>query len=208
MDWHAWHTDYDADTPLARRLILVQARIREALAASPAGPIRVLGMCCGDGRDILGAVGGQPAAARIRGRLVELDADLAARARALAARIASGLEVVTADAGWTDAFAGAIPADIVLACGVFGNISDADVEGTVRHLPMLVGPGGSVIWTRHRHEPDLTPAVRGWFVAAGFSELSFETVPDSFASVGVHRLVGPALPFASGIRLFEFTRTA
>ena len=90
----------------------------------------------------------------VRGRLVELDPTLAARARAAAP---AGIEVVEADAGTTDAYAGAVPADLVLLCGVFGNIADDDVEATVRPSPMLCAPARRSIWTRHRRPPDLTP---------------------------------------------------
>ena len=33
-------------------------------------------------------------------------------------------------------------------------------------------PGGHVVWTRHRRPPDLTPAIRADFAAAGFTELA------------------------------------
>ena len=115
------------------------------------------------------------------------------------------LEVVVADAGLTDSYVGAVPADLVIVCGVFGNISDRDVEATVRAMPSLCSQGGAVIWTRHRHEPDLTPAIRRWFADAGFAEQAF-TSPgiDSFA-VGVHRLNGPGVTLSAGRQLFTFT---
>jgi hypothetical protein len=208
VDWHAWHGDYDRDTPLARRLGIVQLRIRELLTASAGRPLRLLSICAGDGRDIVGALDGQPGTTLVSGRLVELDPDLAAAAQQRIALAGLTLDVLRVDAGSTDAYAGAAPADLVLACGVFGNISDADVRTTVRALPMLVAPSGTVIWTRHRGEPDLTPAIRSWFSDVGFAELAFTPVPDSLASVGVHRLTGPPIPFEPGRRLFVFTRTA
>ncbi len=56
-DWHEWHTAYDrADNPLTRRLAQVQEYIRVALDAAPPGPIRVVSMCAGEGRDILGVL--------------------------------------------------------------------------------------------------------------------------------------------------------
>jgi hypothetical protein len=207
MDWHAWHRDYDGDTPLSRRLATVQAAIRSAIASSTQGSYRVLSMCAGDGRDIFGALEEHPGAARVTGRLVELDRDLATAARDRAAALGLDFEVVTADAGSTHAYSGSVPADLVLACGVFGNISDVDVERTIRTLPMLVADGGVVIWTRTRRAPDLTPQVRSWFLDAGFAELSFTSVPDSLASVGVHKLVGSLIPFEPGRRLFTFIRT-
>lgn len=102
------------------------------------------------------------------------------------------------------AYAGAVPADLLLVCGVFGNIADADVERTVTHLPELCAPGATVIWTRGRFAPDLTPTVRSWFTRSGFTEEAFIAVSDSLASVGVHRLERASQPFRAGVRLFTF----
>jgi hypothetical protein len=193
-DWVRWHEQYgDPDAPLSQRLAVVQRWIRRALDA---GAATVVSACAGDGRDVLGARSDVP----LRGRLVELDPGLAARARAAAP---PGIEVVEADAGSTDAYAGSVPADLVLLCGIFGNVSDDDVRTTVLAAPMLCAPGATVIWTRHRREPDLTPSIRQWFADAGFEEVAFEGEAGSYA-VGVARLVEPPIPFQLGRRLFTF----
>jgi hypothetical protein len=69
---------------------------------------------------------------------VELD-PRNATAAAQAARAAglSQLEVVTGDAALTDNYQGVAPAEIVLACGLFGNITDPDVERTIAAMPQL-----------------------------------------------------------------------
>jgi len=206
VDWVAWHADYDSDTPLRRRLEIVQRHIRARLDESDGSPIRVIGICAGQGRDLLGAVDGHRAAAGVKGRLVELDPRLAAEARRRCAQLGLGdTEIVVGDAGTTRAYEGATPADLVLACGVFGNISDRDIERTVRALPMLCAPDATVIWTRHRRPPDITPVIRGWFRDAGFEEIAFEPVPDSPGSVGVARLTSTPAPFRRR-RLFRFHR--
>ncbi len=204
-DWVAWHAAYDEDTPLHHRLRAVQGRIREALLDRPPGPIRVISACAGEGRDLLGALVDHPRAGDVHGRLVELDHELAATA---AANAPPGIEVVSADAGSTDPYVGAVPADLVLVCGVFGNISDEDVERTVRALPMLCARNATVIWTRHRRPPDLTIDIRGWFAAAGFEPVTFDA-PMAFEwSVGVHRFVGDPEPILPGHRLFTFVTAA
>jgi hypothetical protein len=90
---------------------------------------------------------------------------------------------------------------------VWGNVTDADVQNTIKHLPELCAPGATVIWTRGRFEPDLTPAIRGWFEQAGFTELAFATVPGSTQSAGAHRLMAAPLPFVPGQRLLTFLET-
>jgi hypothetical protein len=203
-DWFAWHSRYaEPDSWLSRRLAVVQARLAEALDRCGPGGIQVVSMCAGQGRDILGVLARHPRAGDVAARLVEADPRNAGLAREGAARF-SGVEVAEADAGCTDAYAGAVPADIVLACGVFGNVPDGDIHRTVAAFPRLCAPGAAVIWTRHRMEPDITPQVRDWFRSAGFAEEAFSVSGDGFMAVGAHRLTGEPMPFQAGQRLFSF----
>ena len=112
-----------------------------------------------------------------------------------------------ADAGITDVCAGAVPAGIVVVCGIFGNITESDIQATVAALPSLCEPGALVVWTRHRRAPDLTPAIRSWFREAGFGEEAFDVSRDGFMSVGAHRLTGEPAALIPGQRLFTFVAT-
>ncbi len=94
------------------------------------------------------------------------------------------------DAGDPAAYVKAVPADLVLMAGVFGNISDADVRRTIGALPQLCAAGATVIWTRTRRAPDLTPTVRRWLRAAGFIEETFHAPDGVLFYVGVHRFTG------------------
>jgi hypothetical protein len=205
-DWVSWHDGYDEPgSSLALRLACVRRRIRETLDDLPPGPVRVVSMCAGQGRDLLGVLADHPRRADVTARLVELDArNVEQGRRAVADAGLPGVEFVRGDAAECAAYAGAVPADLVLACGVFGNITDADVRGTIANLPKLCGVGGTVIWTRHTNAPDLTPSIRNWLAANGFTELGFDTRPGHPFSVGTHRLVGPPLPFDPELRLFDF----
>ena len=165
----AWHGAYDVPgSGLAQRLAAVQAQIAAALDQAPPGPLRAVSMCAGQGRDLIGVLAGHPRGRQVTARLVELDPDNAASALELAA--AAGLaqvEVVTADAAEPAAYAGLVPADLVLACGVFGNITDEDVRQTIERLPQLCAAGGTVIWTRGRWAPDLIPQICDWLGRTG-----------------------------------------
>jgi hypothetical protein len=205
-DWVEWHRDYDdPGSPLSRRGELVLGHLRAELDRAPAGDVRLISLCAGQGRDVIGALAGHPRRGEVRARLVELDERNVAVARQ-AARAAGlgGVEVKRADAGVTDACVGAVPAQIVVVCGIFGNISDGDIQGTVAALPSLCAPGALVLWTRHRRPPDLTPAIRSWFGAAGFGEEAFDASQDGFMSVGAHRLTGEPAALRPGLRLFTF----
>jgi hypothetical protein len=205
-DWVEWHQDYDdPGSLLSRRLELVQGHLRAELDHAPAGEIRLVSLCAGQGRDVLGVLAGHPRRDDVRARLVELDERNVAVARQ-AARAAGldGVEVRPGDAGVTDAWAGAVPAAIVVVCGVFGNITGSDIQATVAALPSLCESGGLVVWTRHRVPPDLTPAIRSWFEEAGFREEAWDVSQDGFMVVGAHRLTGEPTALTPGQRLFTF----
>ncbi|HEX3392865.1 MAG TPA: class I SAM-dependent methyltransferase, partial [Solirubrobacteraceae bacterium] len=149
MDWQAWHEDYEnRDSALGRRLVLVQAQVRTALDRAPPGPIRAVSICAGQGHDLIGALAQHPRRGDVTARLVELDEhNVGIARRAAHAAGLDGVEVVAADASVTDAYAGAVPADLILLCGVLGNITAADIANTIRHLPSLCAPAATVIWT-------------------------------------------------------------
>ena len=204
-EWVEWHRGYDGDTNQARRLATVVRFIRQALEDARPGPIRVISMCAGDGRDLLEAVSAHPRAGDVQARLVEQDPELVRRGRAhLSQAITPKIEFVQGDATCTDTYEGAVPADVILVCGVFGNVTDEDVRNTISHLAELAAPGAAIVWTRGRFEPDLTPSIRAWFRESGFDELSFVPVPGSTASVGMHRLTTAPRPFRPEVRLFTF----
>ena len=207
--WVDWHRDYDVPgSPLAQRLAAVQAQIAATLDQAPPGPLRAVSLCAGQGRDLIGVLAGHPRGADVTARLVELDPDNAATARELAA--AAGLpqvEVVLADAAEPAAYAGLVPADLVLACGVFGNITDEDVRRTIQCLPQLCAAGGTVIWTRGRWAPDLIPQICDWFAELDFEPLWVSDLALPFGA-GAHRFTGTPAPMAAGPRLFTFMTDA
>ncbi|MET9298377.1 methyltransferase domain-containing protein [Micromonospora aurantiaca] len=204
-DWYAWHSDYDQpESALARRLAEVRQRVSDALDAAPAGPLRALSLCAGQGRDLIPVLAAHPRGADVTARLVELDprnTDPARRAAADAGL--TGVEVVTGDASLTDRYADLAPADLVLVCGIFGNISDDDVRATVRHCASLCATGGTVLWTRHRREPDLVPVICEWFAEEGFEPVAVNSPADG-VGVGAHRFTGTPRPLAPGVRMFTF----
>lgn len=204
-DWLAWHDAYDdPGSQLSRRLAAVQARIAAALDGAPAGPLRAIGMCAGQGRDLIPVLASHPRGRDVTARLVERDPGLAATARKAAADAGlPGVEVVTGDASLTDAYAGVAPADLVLVCGVFGNITDADIRRTVGCCAQLCATGGMTVWTRARKPPDLVPRICGWFGDNGF-ELSWLSDPEAGFGVGVHRFTAQPRPLVRGLRMFGF----
>ncbi len=201
-DWFAWHEAYDEPgSVVAQRLTAVQRAIVAALDGYPPGRITAVSMCAGQGRDLIGALAGHPRGTDVAARLVELDPRNASVARICAEAGLPGIEVVVGDAALMDNYVGCAPADLVLACGVFGNISDADIHATVRACGQLCRTGGTVLWTRHRRPPDLVPKICGWYTEAGFELVSVSDPAEPFG-FGVHRFAGRPQPLAVGTRMF------
>jgi hypothetical protein len=219
--WVQWHASYeDPSSNLSLRLQAVQSMLRAALdevgrgggASRGTHPerTRIVSLCAGQGRDVIDVVATHPRGSEVSALLVELDPALVAfaRERADAAGVADRIRVIEGDASRCQSYvvadADALPADIVLVCGVFGNISPADITRTIQAMRGFCVPGGQVLWTRHRRPPDLTPAVRADFAAAGFTELGYEAPEGTILAVGRHRLDGATATFDPGQQLFDF----
>jgi len=205
-DWFAWHHDYDhPDTALAQRLAAVQQQIGAALDAAPPGPLHAISLCAGQGRDLMGVLARHPRRNDVVARLVELDPRNAEAARRAAQDAGlPGIEVVTGDASLADNYAGMTPAYLVVACGVFGNMTDEDVKRTVGYCAQLCAHGGTVVWTRGRWEPDLVPQICDWFAARRFDRLWVSDPAEDWCAAA-HRFTGTPSPLERGARMFTFT---
>ena len=206
-DWRAWQQGYeDPSSSLSRRLTVVRQRVRETIGAPRLAPLRVLSLCSGDGRDLLPIMAASKPSIEFA-VLVELDPAVAESARrAAAAYQLDRVWVIAGDAGDPALFADACPVDLLMLCGIFGNISEQDIRATVSATPALLRDGGAVIWTRGATEPDLRPAIRQWFEKAGMRELSFDSEPTGF---GIGVAVKPADTIAMNTvpdHIFRFIR--
>jgi hypothetical protein len=205
-DWYAWHAAYDdPGSGLSRRLSWVRDQVRSALDTARPGPVRVISLCAGQGRDLIGVLSAHPRRGDVTARLVELDP----RNTEVAARMAAeagldNVEIVTGDASLTSQYADLIPAGLVLACGLFGNMTSAHIERTIGYCAQLCAEGGTVIWTRGRWEPDLVPQVCAWFEERDFSRV-WLAEPGSLECGGAHRRTAPPVPLEPDAVMFAFT---
>ena len=168
---------------MAQRLPVVRAAIAAALDAAPARPLRALSLCAGDGRDLIPLLQAHPRGGDVTAVLVEQDERLAERA-GQSARGLPGVAVRTGDASrWAEVL-DAGPADLLLICGVFGNIRPSDVATTVWALPWLLAPGSRVVWTC-KGRPSVQDGHRRLFATMGFDEVSFHDGAGQPFGVGV-----------------------
>jgi SAM-dependent methyltransferase len=207
-DYDRWHQQYDdPGSSLSWRLRRVQAQLTAALDRT-SGPVRVLSVCAGDGRDVIEVLRDRPDGHRVSAVLVELHPGITLRAREAAA--AAGLtevQVRERDAGQSDAYAGAVPAEVVLLVGIMGNISDEDIWRLVAFSRQLCAPGATLIWSRGLDGGNRNDEVRARYAAAGFTELGYETSgEEDGAAFGVVRYDGPPVSLEPGQQVFTFIR--
>jgi hypothetical protein len=130
-DWVRWHDAYnDPASGLSTRLALVQAHLSAALAATPLGPVRLLSLCAGQGRDVTAVLPSHPRRDDVTALLVELDpVNAAVASDAIADTGLTGVTVRVADAGAVESFADMLQADLLLLCGIFGNVATTTSDG-------------------------------------------------------------------------------
>jgi hypothetical protein len=181
VDWYDWHRGYDESTALKRRLEMVRQHIVDALDRAPIGPLRVLSICAGDGRDLIGALRDHPRRNDVTATLLELDPRLVEQGRILAT--AAGLEDQVhcdcADATQGDTYERRVPCQLTLACGVVGNVSPETRPALVRLASAVCASGGSFIWTRllSANEGETSaPLFRQLLAGAGFEEVRADVV--------------------------------
>lgn len=175
-DWFEWHDLYKTEPKLQQRLQIVQEYISNSLAASPPGAIRVISICAGDGRDLLETLASHPRTKDVYARLVELDPKLVERGRATieSLGLTQQIEFINGDATISSNYVEAVPADIVIVCGVFGNLADeAELNRLLRNLSFLCKQGTFVIWTRgHKNGIAYSETVRRFLRESGLRKLT------------------------------------
>ncbi|MFL6137244.1 MAG: class I SAM-dependent methyltransferase [Frankiaceae bacterium] len=205
IDWFAWHRLYDDPTSKrAKRLERMQSAVLQALESVSSGPVELLSVCAGQGREISGALERFSRPREVNVRMIELDPRNAACAETAVRAAGSGrVEVTIDDAGLRRHYAGGARVDVLLLCGVFGNLTLDDIERSVVLADSLLSAGGLVVWTRHRAEPDRVPLIRSWFAGHGFTEAHVDDDPDAVAVV-VNRSTRERGPLPDGDRMFTY----
>src|SRR5262245_60967742 len=90
MDWKHWHQHYEVAEDFRSRLRLVGDYIAAAVNDCPAGPVRIVSMCAGDGRDVIQVLISCPRRQDVTAWL--LDTDLPSLERGRAMTSAAGLQ--------------------------------------------------------------------------------------------------------------------
>ena len=207
-EWGDWHDAYeDPSSELVGRMMMVRRHVAAIVSEAPPGPVTVVSICGGQGRELIGALEDHPRKADVRGRLVELDADNAAFARRWAAEAGViGLEIVTGDASLSASYAGLDPVDLVVISGVFGHLSSSDWLRLIDFTRQIRHTGSGVVWTSHRSNDGPAEWLRRAFLERRFEEFEHGLVPgDDFQFTVTRNLyTGVQQPFEPHATIFTF----
>jgi amino acid adenylation domain-containing protein len=209
MNWNEWHKHYDSLPSLQERLRIVREQIAAALDGCPPGPVQIVSICAGDGRDLLGALENHPRRNDVAALLLDNNAESIARGKAAAEKIGltRPLRFLAADATLAKNYLGAVPADLVLLSGFLGHLRHEDVPGLIGSLPMFCKSGGQTIWNRHLvlHDGrEQVPLIRELFRKANFEEIHFSKTDSNGFAVGRARFCRQPKPLDPSRVLFEF----
>jgi hypothetical protein len=185
---------------------VVQEQLVAALDGAPPGPIELVSMCAGQGRDLIGVLPDHPRRADVTALLVELDPRNVAKAKERAASAGlDNVEIREGDAGLTDNYVDLVPARIVMACGIFGNVLPETAERAIGFFPALCAPNADLIWTGGR--AGLFDLVNACLAKHGFEQRYVSDPRETQFGVGRHTYRGEPQPLERGASMFTFDKT-
>lgn len=220
MDWLAWHDGYEKNPALQKRLKLVEGQISQCLSTCQLGSIHIIGVCAGDGRDLLGALVDHPRRDDVRALLVELDPALVRRGQAASAAVGLSNQVafVNGDATISSSYSSMAPANIVMMCGMLGLVPCSEFPNVVHTMQRLCAKGGRIVWTRRldHNGKRYIRSLQRLMASNGFRQTQYAVTSRGISllaprkvsfAVGTHQFEDSPSPLRSGERLFQLSHT-
>jgi hypothetical protein len=209
--WTGWPAEAYARKRYQQRLHAVQEHLRRNLDEAPAGPLRLISICAGDGRDVIGVLRTHGRRSDVSAWLIELDRQSVAAGMREASihSLQDAVQFINRDATDYAVYQGMVPADVVLACGVWGHVPAHERKSLVDALARLCKPSGAVTWTRgvsggitRLNEIDQLFARQTW------ESVKRTITADKKWAVGTYRFLGPPVELPQAGRIFNFQRHA
>jgi hypothetical protein len=207
--WNNWPAKSYQRPSYRNRLVAVQDHLARCLDAAPAGPVRIVSLCAGDGRDVLGVLQTHERRNDVRAWLVELDRESvkSGTGQAAAAGLEDRVTFIQGDATDFANYTGIVPCQIVLVCGVLGHVPPADRQSLIEALKSFCTSGGMVIWTRGLQRGlDRFTEFQQRFEQNDFERVQETRTEDEKWGICSHRYTGPYREPPKSGRIFEFTR--
>ena len=209
--WSDWPQEVYQQQYYQQRLLKVQEHFAECLDNAPRGAVRVLSVCAGDGRDVIGVLRSHPRRTDVTAWLVESNRrSLAIGIRhATSAGLEDAVNFLCGDATLCVTYKNIAPADIVLVCGVWGHVAANQRALLVAGIASLCKSHGVVIWTRGL-VPNMSRLqdIQSQFAGLVWDELRVSTTTDQRWAVATYGYTGPPHQLSKSGRLFRFQRSA
>jgi hypothetical protein len=169
----------------------------------PPGPITVVSICSGQGRDILGVLRDHPRRDDVFVPMIEQDRRNADFARESARETAlTHATVVVGDAGDSRSYVGITRASLVIMVGFLTHISDDDLGRLVAFLPQVSAAHGVALWCGGSQHVELPARMRTLLARADFVPLAVACAGDPRWNIGIERFEGSPQTLDTGVRLF------
>jgi 2-polyprenyl-3-methyl-5-hydroxy-6-metoxy-1,4-benzoquinol methylase len=211
VNWSGW-PELAYERPKYReRLRVVQEQIAQCLDEAPHTPLRILSMCAGDGRDVIGVLQSDCQRREVEAYLLELNGQsvTAGIKRAKASGLENVIRFIHADATAYSTYRDLAPFDIVLVCGVWGHVPAQDRAKLIRALASFCKPGASVIWTLKISQGEHRLAeVRTQFDTACWSPVRQVLTSDRKLAVCTYVYRGATLEVPANGQIFSFREKA
>lgn len=203
--WPKWHEGYEIEDSFLHQRLQDVKRVLVRSIREFDRPVRIISVCAGQGRDVIEVLRDDPSLNVKDAYLFEIDPENVAFGENLVSHYRlNNVNYVIGDASITSVYKEFVPTDILMLCGIFGNVSQADIKTTLKAATTLLVRGGVVIWTRHRGEPNIVPEIQIWAKDLDFHEIELIAPPETLYAVGSNRYLGPAKKFEAQIKMFEF----
>ncbi len=209
--WSGWPEKAYQREGYQQRLQAVEEHLGECLDEAPAGPVRILSMCAGDGRDVIGAVRSHRRRKDIAAWLVELNSQSVelGKGYSVNAGLDRTLKFINADATIYSTYRSIGPADIVLVCGVWGHVPAHEKTLLVRAISTLCKPGGAVIWTRGTSKGiGRVREIEALFAGSWWEKERVTYTADAAWAIATYRYRGPAHELPAVGQIFHFQKDA
>ena len=205
--WNGWPEKAYQQDRYRQRLAAVQNHLTECLDLAPGGPVRIISVCAGDGRDAISVLSSHQRRHDVSAWLIEQDRQSVLDGMGRAARVGLANTVTFLNDDATDyaTYQRIVPADIVLLCGVWGHVPASERVLLVRALTTLCKARGMVIWTRGISKGlERLHEIQAMFATSSWEQSRVSFTSDKKWAVVIHRYLGLPNELPSSGRLFHF----